>query len=55
MKLLRLQEVGGIDTYINPEQVTFIQAHGDAETEVWFSNGKKLDRMHSPTQSVTGD
>jgi len=43
MKLLRLQEVGGIDTYINPEQVTFIQAHGDAETEVWFSNGKKLD------------
>jgi hypothetical protein len=23
--------------------VTFIQAHGDAETEVWFSNGKKLD------------
>jgi len=43
VKLLRLQEVGGIDTYINPEQVTFIQAHGDAETEVWFSNGKKLD------------
>jgi hypothetical protein len=43
MKLLRLQEVGGIDTYINSEQVTFIQAHGDAETEVWFSNGKKLD------------
>ena len=43
MKLLRLQEVGGIDTYINPEQVTFIQAHGDTETEVWFSNGKKLD------------
>jgi hypothetical protein len=43
MKLLRLQEVGGIDTYINQEQVTFIQAHGDAETEVWFSNGKKLD------------
>jgi uncharacterized protein YlzI (FlbEa/FlbD family) len=43
MKLLRLQEVGGIDTYINPEQVTFIQAHGDDETEVWFSNGKKLD------------
>jgi hypothetical protein len=43
MKLLRLQEVGGIDTYINPEQVTFIQAHGEDETEVWFSNGKKLD------------
>lgn len=43
MKLLRLQEVGGIDTYINQEQVTFIQAHGDAETEVWFSNGKKID------------
>jgi hypothetical protein len=43
MKLLRLQELGGIDTYINAEQVTFIQAHGDAITEVWFTSGKKLD------------
>ena len=42
MKLLRLQELGGIDTYINSEQVTFIQAHGETETEVWFSNGEKL-------------
>jgi hypothetical protein len=51
VKLLRLQEVGGIDTYINPEQVSFIQAHGDAETEVWFSNGKKLD-IAEPVASV---
>jgi uncharacterized protein YlzI (FlbEa/FlbD family) len=43
MKLLRLQELGGIDTYINAEQVTFIQARGETETEVWFTNGKKLD------------
>ena len=43
MKLLRLQELGGIDTYINTEQVTYIQAHGEAITEVWFSNGKKID------------
>jgi len=43
MKLLRLQEVGGIDTYINSEHVTFIQAHGEAITEVWFTNGEKLD------------
>ena len=43
MKLLRLQELGGIDTYINAEQVTFIQAHGETETEVWFTNGEKLE------------
>lgn len=47
MKLLRLQEVGGIDTYINSEQVTFIQAHGDAITEVWFSSGNKIDIAES--------
>jgi len=47
MKLLRLQEVGGIDTYINSEQVTFIQAHGDAVTEVWFSSGNKIDIAES--------
>ena len=43
MKLLRLQEVGGIDTYINSVQVTFIQAHGEAITEIWFSSGDKID------------
>jgi hypothetical protein len=43
MKLLRMQELGKIDTYISTEHVNFIQAHGESITEVWFTNGKKLD------------
>jgi hypothetical protein len=42
MKLIRVKETDGSDTYINQDAVAFIRNIGDGDCEIFFNNGVSI-------------
>jgi hypothetical protein len=51
MKLVRFEDEYGMETYVNPDQVTHIRALGESTT-IHFSNDKHAMTVKMPASAV---
>ena len=51
MKLVRFEDEYGMETYINPDQVTHIRAHGQSSV-IHFGSDKHTVTMKMPASAV---
>lgn len=51
MKLVRFEDEYGMETYVNPDQVTHIRAHGESTT-IHFSSDKHMMTVKMAASAV---